>query len=115
MTLCLCECQDVDPLESLRQTVPGEPGSDYPIYADPELDCQGYHVCIQDPENEEELYPVSFLCPNGTIFNQEIFTCEWWFNVDCSMATNYYSKNEGLFADAGASPGEGGSCPSVPP
>ena len=31
------------------------------------------------------------------------------------MATNYYSKNEGLFADAGASPGEGGSCPSVPP
>ena len=24
------------------------------------------------------LYPVSFLCPNGTVFNQEIFVCDWW-------------------------------------
>ena len=28
----------------------------------------------------------SFLCPNGTIFNQEYFICDWWFNVDCSKA-----------------------------
>ena len=27
---------------------------------------------------------LSFLCPNGTIFNQEYFTCDWWFNVDCA-------------------------------
>ena len=32
-----------DPLESLRQTVPGEPGTDYPIYAaipDNDFSCQ---------------------------------------------------------------------------
>ena len=28
----------------------------------------------------------SFLCPNGTIFNQGYFICDWWFNVDCSEA-----------------------------
>ena len=28
----------------------------------------------------------SFLCPNGTIFNQEYFICDWWFNVDCAEA-----------------------------
>ena len=48
------------------------------FYADPSLECQGYHVCVTDPEDETILLPVSFLCPNGTIFNQEVFTCEWW-------------------------------------
>ena len=28
----------------------------------------------------------TFLCPNGTIFNQETFICDWWFNFDCSEA-----------------------------
>ena len=46
------------------------------FYADPETSCQVYHVCVQD--DQENLLPISFLCPNGTIFNQEIFTCEWW-------------------------------------
>ena len=32
----------------------------------------------QDPISIETLYPVNFLCPNGTIFNQELFTCDWW-------------------------------------
>ena len=81
--LALVSARAQDPLEGLRQTVPGEPGTDYPIlaaipphsfscevtlskvhhcqrmtfplqgkvfggfYADPELDCQGYHVCVQ--------------------------------------------------------------------
>jgi hypothetical protein len=27
----------------------------------------------------------SFLCPNGTLFNQVYFICDWWFNVDCSQ------------------------------
>ena len=86
-----------DPLDWLRDSVPGEPGVDYPIlasiqetsfscsglifggyYADPEQECQAYHVCLRDPLDQESLYPVSFLCPNGTIFNQEIFVCDWW-------------------------------------
>ncbi|XP_042236714.1 cell wall protein IFF6-like [Homarus americanus] len=28
----------------------------------------------------------SFLCPNGTIFNQQFFVCDWWYNFDCSTA-----------------------------
>ena len=28
----------------------------------------------------------TFLCPNGTIFNQAYFICDWWFNVDCAEA-----------------------------
>ena len=27
----------------------------------------------------------SFLCPNGTLFQQQYFICDWWFNVDCSL------------------------------
>merc|ERR1719431_1256800 len=124
-------CQD-DPLDLLRATVPGEPGVDYPIlssiqdnnfdcqgkifggfYADPDTDCQGYHVCLQDPANTNIMYPISFLCPNGTIFNQEVFTCEWWFNVDCTQATSFYSKNAGLFANSGGISGD--SCPALSP
>ena len=33
---------------------------------------------FQDPIDPTNLYPVSFLCPNGTIFNQELFNCDWW-------------------------------------
>ena len=93
----LSVCWAEDDLDSLRQTIPGEPGQDYPIlstvpqtsfdcqgkvfggfYADPETDCQAYHVCLQEAEDPALLFPISFLCPNGTIFQQEIFTCEWW-------------------------------------
>ncbi len=42
-------------------------------YADPELGCQAYHVCLSGSRK------VSFLCPNGTIFHQAGFTCEWWY------------------------------------
>jgi len=123
-----------DPLEALRTNIPGEPGLDYPIhnivqetsftcdgkefggyYADPEMDCQAYHICLMEPENNEALYPISFLCPNGTIFNQEVFVCEWWFNVDCSLAESHYAKNEGLFAggSGGGHPIGGEECPAL--
>ena len=41
-----------------------------------------FHICTSDAEGGLSKY--SFLCPNGTIFNQEYFICDWWFNVDCS-------------------------------
>ena len=47
-------------------------------YADPATDCQQYSVCLQDPISPDTLYPVNFLCPNGTIFNQQLFNCDWW-------------------------------------
>lgn len=44
-------------------------------YADIEMNCQGYHVCLSDSVNARKW---SFLCPNGTIFNQPLLTCDWW-------------------------------------
>lgn len=44
-------------------------------YADVETGCQQYHVCL-NRENSD--LKVSFLCPNGTIFDQEFLTCAWW-------------------------------------
>lgn len=34
-----------------------------------------FHVCVSVPEAE----PIknSFLCPNGTLFHQESFACQW--------------------------------------
>ena len=52
-------------------------------YADPEADCQAFHICANDSTDGKIKY--SFLCPNGTLFNQQYFICDWWFNVDCSQ------------------------------
>ena len=83
------------------------PGDDYPIfaevpdtsflcdglveggyYADPEAECQAFHICAADGTGGLTKY--SFLCPNGTIFQQQYFVCDWWFNVDCSLAESLY-------------------------
>ena len=71
-----------DGLQWLRDSVPGEPGLDYPIlsspqsstfscsdrvfggyYADTEQGCQVFHICLQESK-------VSMICPNGTVFAQ---------------------------------------------
>merc|ERR1711962_1126610 len=101
---------------SLEEAVPGIPGADYPIfaevpptsflcdgqidggyYADPEADCQPFHICANDGEGGLTKY--SFLCPNGTLFNQQYFICDWWFNVDCSLAESLYSLNADIAAE----------------
>lgn len=51
---------------------------------------QVIHVCQADGTQE------SFLCPNGTIFNQQYFVCDWWFNVDCREAPTFYELNGGF-------------------
>lgn len=80
-------------------SIPGVPGQDYPVftevprtsfdckqqnfagfYADPEAQCQVFHICQADGRMD------SFLCPIGTLFNQEYFVCDWWFNVDCAQS-----------------------------
>ena len=122
-SVCLMELfwaqeDEDDPFESLARNIPGTAGDDYPIfaqvpptlfqcsgltpggyYADPETDCQAFHICV-DHNRLEELVKYSFLCPNGTIFNQEYFICDWWFNVDCAQAESYYSLNELNYAEA---------------
>merc|ERR1739845_235332 len=98
-----------DPLEALSSSIPGTPGQDYPIYsqppetsfacdgyvsgyyADTEARCQAYHVCAEGGRSGQIKY--TFLCPNGTLFHQAYFICDWWFNVDCSQAVDLYSIN----------------------
>ncbi|CAB4059524.1 unnamed protein product [Lepeophtheirus salmonis] len=116
----------VDPIAALEAALPGIPGEDYPIlaevpetsfscegqveggyYADPDTECQAFHVCAADGESGLAKY--SFLCGNGTIFNQEAFICDWWFNFDCSEATALYSKNEEIAAERSTAGGLIGS------
>jgi len=98
------DAKSADPgLDMLMKAIPGIPGEDYPIlssapetafscdgqvnggyYADPEAECQAFHVCGDNGSGGMTKY--TFLCPNGTIFNQETFICDWWFNFDCSEA-----------------------------
>ncbi|XP_064097237.1 uncharacterized protein LOC135208497 [Macrobrachium nipponense] len=108
-----------DPIANLADVVPGGgvPGQDYPILAsvpntgfscqgqipgyyadtDQQARCQVFHICQQDDRHD------SFLCPNGTIFNQQYFVCDWWFNFDCSTAQQFY----GLNAEIGKVTGNG--------
>jgi len=117
-----------DPLAALGNSIPGVPGEDYPIYAevpesgftcdgqvdggyyaDPEAECQAFHICTADGAGGLAKY--SFLCPNGTLFNQNYFICDWWFNFDCSTAEDLYSLNDEIAAErdalAGAASDEG--------
>ena len=105
----------------MEDTIPGTPGEDYPIYAvppetsfscdgqvdggyygDPEAECQAFHICAND--GNSGLTKFSFLCPNGTLFQQQYFVCDWWFNVDCSTTEDFWSLNDEIAAERQASP-----------
>merc|ERR1712106_454758 len=127
--------EEADPLKMLMNAVPGVPGEDYPIfaeapetafscdgqidggyYADEEAQCQVFHICTADGAGGLAKY--SFLCPNGTIFNQNYFICDWWFNVDCAeSAALAEAKNSEIAAareevDAAAEADEAYAAPS---
>jgi len=88
--------------------IPGQAGRDYPnfqeipessfscrdlspgFYADPEGECQVYHRCTHGNDGPS----FTRLCPIGTLYNQQYFVCDWWFNVDCSTVTDYYGLND---------------------
>merc|ERR1711970_508351 len=108
---CLCT------FDSLRNNIPGEPGVDFPThwdpqqspftceervagayYVDPGLDCQAYHVCVP---RRRGLTRLSFICPNGTIFNQEKFVCDWWFRTSCISSESQFLESEELFSGRG--------------
>lgn len=67
-------------------------------YADMETRCQVWHWCIHSGSK------FSFLCPNGTVFNQDLRVCDWFYNVDCDQAESQYSNNEELYKDAQGNP-----------
>ncbi|GBN99540.1 hypothetical protein AVEN_247771-1 [Araneus ventricosus] len=85
----------------------GIPGEDFPVftyiphtdfdcgpqpglYADPYTDCQVWHMCPGGNLSPRH----SFLCPNGTIFNQKKRICDWWYNVDCRKHTRKIRPND---------------------
>ena len=72
-------------------------------YSDPALQCQVFHVCVRISQTELSKY--SFLCPNGSLFDQQYFICDFWFNVDCSQAETLYSLNDVLAAEREANIG----------
>ncbi|KAF8781464.1 U-scoloptoxin(01)-Er1a like protein [Argiope bruennichi] len=102
-----------DPIEALRYNVPGNPGEDYPIfykvpetsfqcsqqpfaagiYGDMDAQCQVFHFCTESGGQN------SFLCPNGTVFNQQYFVCDWWYNYNCSDTPSFYNLNAQLYWD----------------
>ncbi|XP_003701171.2 uncharacterized protein LOC100875735 [Megachile rotundata] len=59
-------------------------------YADPETDCQVFHVCVSVSGTVQDY---KFLCPNDTAFDQESQTCADWYDVDCEAATLYYASD----------------------
>merc|ERR1711936_847793 len=94
--------------------IPGAPGRDYPdytkvprtsftcaglspgFYSDPEGECQVYHHCQYGVDKPS----FTRLCPIGPLYNQQYFTCDWWFNVDCSTVEEFYSLNDENYAAA---------------
>ncbi|CAH0724304.1 unnamed protein product, partial [Brenthis ino] len=97
----------------IRLAVPGEPGSDYPVlnsiprtsftcsgkepgyYADTETDCQVFRVCTLGTTYGFQ----SFLCPNGTLFNQAVFVCDWWMQVNCQKSKELINRNNDKFGN----------------
>ena len=47
-----------------------------------------FHICQDDGRHDR------FLCPNGTMFNQNFFICDWWYNVQCSASPDLYFLNK---------------------
>ncbi|XP_059059055.1 uncharacterized protein LOC131852397, partial [Achroia grisella] len=97
----------------IKLAVPGEPGSDYPTlgaipktsfscagkapgyYADLETNCQVFRICTIGSTYGFQ----SFLCPNGTLFNQAVFVCDWWMNVNCAKSKELFNNNNEKFGN----------------
>jgi len=51
------------------------------FYADVEAGCQVFHMCMGEAEQSDKF---SFICPQGTLFNQANLVCTEWYKVTCS-------------------------------
>ncbi|GFQ97427.1 chitin-binding type-2 domain-containing protein [Trichonephila clavata] len=70
-------------------------GRTYGYYADPEVNCQVFHIC----PGAYGVGHYAFLCPNQTVFNQAYLVCDHPYNVDCSTADGLYSINNNFFSE----------------
>ena len=55
---------------------------------------QVFHMCEPDSGSIS-----SFLCPNGTIFSQQYFVCDWWYNQDCAAQQSFAGLNQFLYQE----------------
>ncbi|KAK2706137.1 uncharacterized protein LOC136030534 [Artemia franciscana] len=80
------------------KSIIGKPGADYPAYdqvpqtpftcqgpghklvADNFARCQVFHKC------EGATKIGSFICPHGTVFDQQSGICDWWYDVTCHVS-----------------------------
>jgi len=73
----------------------------YGYYADEANNCAIYHVCL--PYIEEDLYVTrhfSFMCGEGTVFDQERLVCDYPENsVACQESTSFRRSNEYFGSD----------------
>jgi hypothetical protein len=67
------------------------PEQAYGYYADMDTGCQMWHYCQPDGRHN------SFLCANGTVFNQKTRVCDWWYNVHCPSSAKHYANNVDLY------------------
>ncbi|GBP63955.1 hypothetical protein EVAR_40206_1 [Eumeta japonica] len=68
----------------------------YGYYADVDNDCQIFHVCLPSlgPSGKNTTYRWSFICPEQTIFNQEVMVCTRKIDsIDCEDSPMFYDKN----------------------
>ncbi|KAL3287691.1 hypothetical protein HHI36_002158 [Cryptolaemus montrouzieri] len=71
-------------------------GRDYGYYADVDNDCQIFHVClpITYSDGHNQTFRWSFICPEDTVFNQEIFTCTRADEaMECAESPRFYNLN----------------------
>lgn len=59
------------------------------LYADLENKCATFHYCYDDRV-------ATFSCPENTLFNQQILTCDWADNVNCEQSSQHYDSNKGI-------------------
>lgn len=52
--------------------------------------CQAFRICAHTARSAQGF---GFLCPNGTVFSQQNFVCDWYRNVDCDASERYYDMN----------------------
>lgn len=62
-------------------------------YADMETRCQVYHICLHGTGGK--LTPMSFVCPNGTIFSQANRVCTPFDRVYCQIQERFYESLHG--------------------
>ncbi|XP_071538842.1 uncharacterized protein [Panulirus ornatus] len=69
----------------------------YGYYADQQNSCRIFHVCYPAlfSSGRIETYQYSFMCGEGTVFDQKELTCVQAADaIPCSASSQYYSRNE---------------------